>query len=78
MQAVVASTYGSKANALKVLKKQFPVADDKVVAELAQKLTADAKTTDEKCTDWKLISVAWVLVVCHCFKQGIVCVPHRK
>ena len=48
MQAVVASTYGSKANALKVLKKQFPVADDKVVAELAQKLTADAKTTDEK------------------------------
>lgn len=36
MQAVVASTYGSKANALKVLKKQFPVADDKVVAELAQ------------------------------------------
>lgn len=29
-------------------QKQFPVADDKVVAELAQKLTADAKTTDEK------------------------------
>ena len=46
-QAVVASTYASKADALKVIKQQLE-SDGKDVSELAQKLTAGAQTTEQK------------------------------
>lgn len=47
IQAVVASTYASKADALKVIKRQLEN-NGKDVSELAQKLTAGAQTTEQK------------------------------
>lgn len=47
VQAVVASTYASKADALKVIKQQLE-SNGKDVTELAQKLTAGAQTTEQK------------------------------
>ena len=47
VQAVVASTYASKADALKVIKQQLE-SNEKDVSELAQKLTASAQTTEQK------------------------------
>ena len=47
VQAVVASTYASKADALKVIKQQLE-SNGKDVSELAQKLTASAQTTEQK------------------------------
>ena len=47
IQAVVASTYASKADALKVIKQQLEN-NGKDVSELAQKLTAGAQTTEQK------------------------------
>lgn len=47
VQAIVASTYASKADALKVIKQQME-GDEKEVAELAKKLTANAQSTDQK------------------------------
>ena len=47
VQAVVASTYASKADALKVIKQQLE-SNGKDVSELAQKLTAGAQTTEQK------------------------------
>lgn len=47
VQAVVASTYASKADALKAIKKQAE-GSEKQVSELAQKLTANAQTTEQK------------------------------
>lgn len=50
VQAVVASTYGSKADALKVIKQQLAAGNAKEVTELAQKLTADAQTAEQKAS----------------------------
>lgn len=47
VQAVVASTYASKADALKVIKQQLEN-NGKDVSELAQKLTANAQTAEQK------------------------------
>jgi hypothetical protein len=47
VQAIVASTYISKADALKVVKQQFEN-NDKEVSKLAKKLTANAQTPEQK------------------------------
>lgn len=47
MQAIVASTYASKADALKVIKQQM-ASNGKEVAELAKKLTANAQSVEQK------------------------------
>lgn len=47
VRAVVASTYASKADALKVIKQQLE-SNGKGVTELAQKLTVGAQTTEQK------------------------------
>lgn len=47
VQAVVASTYASKADALKVIKHQLE-SNSKEVSELAKKLTANARTPEQK------------------------------
>lgn len=47
VQAILASTYASKADALKVIKQQMGD-NGKEITEVAQKLTADAKNTEQK------------------------------
>lgn len=47
VQAIVASTYASKADALSVIKQQTRN-NEKEIIELAQKLTAGAKNTEQK------------------------------
>ena len=47
VQAIVASTYASKADALKVIKQQMGD-NGKEITELAQKLTADTKNTEQQ------------------------------
>lgn len=47
VQAIVASTYASKADALKVIKRQFE-SNDKEVSELAKKLTDNAQSPEQK------------------------------
>ncbi len=54
VQAVVASTYASKADALKVIKQQLE-SNGKDVTELAQKLTAGAQTTEQKKRSYSLL-----------------------
>lgn len=48
VQAIVASTYASRADALKVIKEQTGGEDGKTIAELAQKLTVDATNPEQK------------------------------
>ncbi len=47
VQAIVASTYASKADALKVIKRQFE-SNDKEVSELAKRLTANTQSSEQK------------------------------
>ena len=47
VQAIVASTYASKADALKVIKRQFE-SNDKEVSELAKRLTANTQSPEQK------------------------------
>ena len=47
VQAIVASTYASKADALKVIKRQFE-SNDKKVSELAKRLTANTQSPEQK------------------------------
>lgn len=47
VQAIVASTYASKADALKMIKRQMGD-NGKEIIELAQRLTVDAKDTEQK------------------------------
>lgn len=61
VQAIVASTYASKADALKVIKQQMGD-NGKEITELAQKLTADAKNTEQK----KQILAAYVQGLGNC------------
>lgn len=61
VQAIVASTYASKADALKVIKQQMGD-NGKEITELAQKLTADTKNTEQK----KQILAAYVQGLGNC------------
>ena len=61
VQAIVASTYASKADALKVIKQQMGD-NRKEITELAQKLTADIKNTEQK----KQILAAYVQGLGNC------------
>ena len=74
VQAVVASTYASKADALKVIKQQLE-SNGKGVTELAQKLTVGAQTTEQK----KELLTAYVEGLGNCCrKPDTVCVRLPK
>ncbi|MBD3592419.1 DUF3857 domain-containing protein [Bacteroides sp. GM023] len=61
VQAIVASTYASKADALKVIKQQMGDNGEEIT-ELAQKLTANTKNTEQK----KQILAAYVQGLGNC------------